>query len=417
MGITRRGNLSVDGGRIWQSLMDLAEIGATAKGGVNRPALGELDREAREVFIRWCADAGCASRVDAMGNIFIRRPGSDPDAPPVATGSHLDTQPTGGRFDGILGVCAGLEVIRTLNDLGIETEAPIEVCVWTNEEGSRFPPAMMGSGVFAGVLGQDETYRRADRDGTTVGEALEAIGFKGELPPGHQEFGAFLELHIEQGPVLEAEGKDIGIVTNVQGTRWYDIRITGAEAHAGTTPMDMRRDALRAAGGLIGGIYAIAERRSPHGRATVGEFRAHPGSRNTVPGEVELTVDMRHPDAATLKAMHRELGEAVAAAADGTGMAVDLGTVWVCDPVTFDAACVAAVREGAEAHGYSSREIVSGAGHDAVNISRVAPAAMVFIPCEGGVSHNEAESILPADAEKGVNVLLHAMLALAGPAK
>jgi N-carbamoyl-L-amino-acid hydrolase len=403
------GNLRIDGSRLWASLEEMARIGATEKGGVCRLALTDLDRESRDLFVRWCEEAGCTTRVDPMGNIFARRPGRDDERSPVGTGSHLDTQPTGGRFDGVYGVLAGLEVIRTLNDHGIETEAPVEVVVWTNEEGARFPPAMVGSGVFAGEFTLDYGHSRTDHDGLTLGAELERIGYKGDAPLG-SPFGAFFEAHIEQGPILEAERMSVGVVTGVQGIRWYDVVLTGMECHAGPTPMDHRRDALHAAGRLLERIYALALDNPPHGRATVGEFRIMPGSRNTVPGRVELTVDLRHPDAAVLDAMHQGLGEACTAVAEASGVSVELDAIWYSPPVAFDPGCVDAVRKGAELHGYSHMDAVSGAGHDAVYVSRLAPTAMVFIPCEDGISHNEIENAEPEHVEAGANVLLHAML-------
>jgi N-carbamoyl-L-amino-acid hydrolase len=384
---TRLRNLSVNGERLWQSLMEMARIGATEKGGVCRLALTDLDRQARELFVRWCEEAGCAVRVDAMGNVFARREGEDPSLAPVGTGSHLDTQPTGGRFDGIYGVMAGLEIVRTLNDHDIRTRAPVEVVVWTNEEGSRFPPAMLGSGVFCGEFDLEYGHSRADHDGVTVGEALQRIGYLGDAPVG-SPFTAFFETHIEQGPILEAAGRTIGVVTGVQGIRWYDVGLTGAECHAGPTPMDRRRDALAAA--------------------------ALPGSRNTVPGRVELTVDLRHPDAEALESMGRDLAAACAALAAERGLELTCEQVWYSPPVAFDPGCVEAVRAGAEALGYSHQDAVSGAGHDAVYVSRVAPTAMVFIPCEDGISHNEVENIVPEHATAGAHVLLHAMLERAG---
>ncbi len=402
-------NLTVDGERLWRSLEEMARIGATEKGGVCRLALTDLDRESRDLFVRWCEEAGCSVRVDPMGNVFARRPGRDPELPPVATGSHLDTQPTGGRFDGVYGVLAGLEVIRTLNDHAVETEAPVEVVVWTNEEGSRFAPAMVGSGVFAGAFDLEYGHSRADHDGKTLGGELERIGYKGDAPLG-SAFGAFFETHIEQGPILEAAGRTIGVVTGVQGIRWYDVTLTGAECHAGPTPMERRRDALAAAGTLLPRIYDLAHHNAPHGRATVGEFRIHPGSRNTVPGRVELTVDLRHPDADVLERMHVDLGTACQAVASDTGVDVDLDAIWYSPPVVFDAACVEAVRRGAKTLDYPHMDAISGAGHDAVYVSRVAPTAMVFIPCEEGISHNESENATREDVTAGANVLLHAML-------
>lgn len=405
---TRR-NLRIDGARLWASLEEMARIGATEKGGVCRLALTDLDRESRDLFVRWCEQAGCSVRVDPMGNIFARRPGRDPELPPVATGSHLDTQPTGGRFDGVYGVLAGLEVIRTLNDHGVETDAPVEVVVWTNEEGARFAPAMVGSGVFAGAFDLEYGHSRTDHDGHTLGGELERIGYRGDAPLGGP-FRAFFETHIEQGPLLEAARRTIGVVTGVQGVRWYDVTLTGAECHAGPTPMERRRDALAAAGVLLGRIYALAHDHPPHGRATVGEFRIHPGSRNTVPGRVELTVDLRHPDAAVLDTMDAGLAAACEAVAGETAVAVEYRCIWYSPPVAFDPECVEAVRRGAALLDYSHMDAVSGAGHDAVYVSRVAPTAMVFIPCEDGISHNEVENATPGDVEAGANVLLHAML-------
>jgi len=406
-------NLRVDGARLWASLMEMAKIGATEKGGVCRLALTDLDREARDLFVRWCERAGCTVRVDPMGNVFARRAGRDDSRPAIGTGSHLDTQPTGGKFDGIYGVLAGLEVIRTLNDHGVETDAPVEVVVWTNEEGARFAPAMVGSGVFAGAFDLEYGHSRTDLEGCSLGAELERIGYRGDAPLGGA-FGAFFEVHIEQGPILEAAGRTIGVVTGVQGIRWYDLRIAGAECHAGPTPMERRRDALAAAADLLPEIYAVANARAPHGRATVGEFRVHPGSRNTVPGRVEATVDLRHPDAGELERMHEALAAAVRDTVARRGVDAEIEQVWYSPPVVFDPACVEAVRRGAEVVGATHMDAVSGAGHDSVYVSRVAPTGMVFIPCEDGISHNETENAAPGDVETGANVLLHALLERAG---
>lgn len=402
-------NLKIDGERLWASLMEMARIGATPKGGVCRLALSDLDRESRDLFVRWCEEAGCRVRVDPMGNIFARREGRDASRAPIATGSHLDTQPTGGRFDGVLGVLAGLEVIRTLNDHAVQTDAPMELIVWTDEEGARFAPAMVGSGVYAGVFDLAYGHSRQDLDGKRLGDELARIGYDGDAPMG-EPFGAFFETHIEQGPILEAAGHSVGVVSGAQGTRWYDVVLSGAECHAGPTPMDRRRDALAAAGKLLARIYALAHDHPPHGRATVGEFRTYPGSRNTVPGRVELSVDLRHPDARVLQAMHEGLRAACEAVASETRVQVSLDLIWDSPPVAFDAGCVAAVRRSAELLGYSHMDVVSGAGHDAVYISRITPTAMVFIPCEDGISHNEIENATPEHVEAGANVLLHAML-------
>jgi beta-ureidopropionase / N-carbamoyl-L-amino-acid hydrolase len=406
--------LQVNGERLWQSLMTMAEIGATAKGGVNRQTLTDDDKRGRDLLRRWCEDAGLAVTVDQMGSMFGHRRGRDADRPPVVLGSHLDSQPTGGKFDGALGVLAALEVIRTLNDRGVETEAPLEVVNWTNEEGVRFPPAMIASGVFAGVFDLDYGLSRTDHAGRTIGAELQRIGYAGKQKVGHRPLGALLELHIEQGPILEAEGRRIGVVTGGQGTRWYDCEVIGAESHAGPTPMEARRDALRASAALLGEVYQIAHDQAPNGRATVGELRAWPGSRNTVPGRVAFTIDMRHPDGAVMDAMDHALRAAFERAQGrATGLEFHLHEIWYAPPVTFDPACVDAVRQAAAKLGLSAREIVSGAGHDAVYMARVVPTAMIFVPCKDGISHNEAEYASPQACEDGANVLLHAALARA----
>lgn len=409
-------NIQINPDRLWQSLMQMAEIGATPKGGVCRLTLTELEKQSRDLFRRWCEDAGCTVSVDQMGNIFARRPGRNPALPPVATGSHLDTQPTGGRFDGVLGVLAGLEVIRTLNDRDIRTDAPIEVTAWTNEEGARFAPAMCGSGVFAGAFSQEYACAQKDQDGITLGEALERIGYRGDKPVGNHPFTAFFELHIEQGPILEAAGKTIGVVGGVQGIRWYDVRVTGAECHAGPSPMEVRRDALAGAAEMLARIYDIARHRAPAARTTVGEFRVFPGSRNTVPGRVEFSVDMRNPDPQVMEQMHEELGALVSEIADKRKLEATLEEIWYSKPVAFDRDCVEAVRKGAELLDYDAMDIVSGAGHDAVYISRLAPTGMIFVPCKDGISHNEVEDATSEHCAAGCNVLLHAMLERAGSA-
>jgi N-carbamoyl-L-amino-acid hydrolase len=402
--------LRVNEQRLWESLMEMAEIGATEKGGVCRLALSEVDSRGRALLARWCQEEGCTVTVDQVGNLYARRPGRREDLAAVGTGSHLDTQPTGGKFDGAYGVLAGLEVIRTLNDSGVDTQAPVELVMWTNEEGARFAPAMLGSGVFAGVFGVEEAWSRRDRDGTTVGEALDAIGYRGEETPGDRAYGAFFEVHIEQGPILEVEQKTIGIVTGVQGTRWYDVTLLGEEAHAGPTPMERRRDALAGVAELLPRIYGLALDRRPHGRVTVTGLRTTPDSRNTVPGSCHCAVDLRHPNLEELAAMDAGLKAAVVEVAQGRGLHHSVVDIWCSAPVAFDSDCVAAVRRGAERMGYPAIEIVSGAGHDSVYVSRVAPTAMIFIPCEGGISHNETENATPQDVAAGANVLLHAVL-------
>jgi len=404
-------NLTVNGERLWASLMELAKIGATPKGGVCRLAASDLDGEGRRLFIGWCEAAGCTVRIDRIGNIFARRPGRDPSLPAVMTGSHLDTQPTGGKFDGAYGVMAGLEVVRSLNDLGYETEAPIEIVAWTNEEGSRFSPAMVGSGVFAGVFDLSEGLARPDNvTGVTLGAELERIGFAGPEAVGGRPVAAYFEAHIEQGPILEAAGKPIGVVTGAQGQRWYEITVTGQEAHAGPTPMPRRRDALVGAARMIDAVNRIGHAHAPYACATVGFVQVSPNSRNTIPGRVFFTVDFRHPYDPVLTEMDGELRQACEAAASAIGLEAEVKEFWYFPPTPFDATLIAAVRNAAAAQGYTHQDILSGAGHDAVYMARVAPSAMVFVPCIDGISHNEIEDAKPADLTAGCNVLLNAVL-------
>ena len=413
--------LSIDGARLWATLMDLARIGATDKGGVCRLTLTDLDRQARDRFVRWARELDCELRVDRIGNIFARRPGTDPARRAVATGSHLDTQPTGGRFDGNYGVLAGLEVLRTLKQADIRTRAPLEVCVWTNEEGSRFVPVMMGSGVYAGAFPLELALSATDRDGHSVASALEAIGYAGSAPAavadGAPTFDAYFEAHIEQGPILEAEDVVIGAVTGALGQRWYDLTVIGQEAHAGPTPMNLRRDALLVASRLVCKVNEIARSEAPHGRGTVGSLTVHPDSRNVIPGRVTLSVDFRHPDDAGLLRMDAALRAAAQAecTADG-GIEVGVEQVVYFPPAAFDPVLLDSIRTGAREIGIEPLDIVSGAGHDAVYAARIAPTAMIFIPCKDGISHNEIEDALPEHVTAGANVLLHAMLARAGRA-
>jgi N-carbamoyl-L-amino-acid hydrolase len=404
-------NLRVHGDRLWSTLTETAAFGATPKGGLKRLALSAEDAQVRRWFVAACAAAGCAVSVDDLGDIFARRAGSDPGLAPIAIGSHLDTQPTGGRFDGVLGVLAGLEIIRTLNDAGIVTRHPIEIIDWTNEEGARFAPAMLASGVFAGAFDAAYARSRTDRDGVSFEAALEAIGFGGPEPAGAHPLAAFFELHIEQGPVLEDAGIEIGVVTGVQGIRWLDVEVSGLACHAGTTPMALRRDALQGAVRLAAAADAVGRSDPGVSLSTIGVFEAFPGSRNTVPEAIRMSVDLRHPRAADLDRMEADLRGAAAAIGAELGVAIDITPVWSSAPVAFAPACVDAVRRATGRLGYSAMDIVSGAGHDSVYLSRVAPTGMVFIPCEDGVSHNEAENITPAQAEAGANVLLHAVLA------
>jgi N-carbamoyl-L-amino-acid hydrolase len=406
------GGLRINADRLWDSLMQLARIGATPKGGVCRLTLTEVDRQGRDAFIGWAKGAGLAVRVDGIGNIFARRDGSDADAAPVVIGSHLDSQPSGGKFDGAYGVMAGLEVVRTLNDAGAKTRAPVEVAAWTNEEGSRFVPTMMGSGVFVGVYALDYALAQKDVDGVSVKTALEAIGFSGNARA--HRVGAYFEAHIEQGPVLEATGTTIGVVQGALGQRWFDVLIAGQDSHAGPTPMETRKDALLAASRLVLEVNRIGTTFPDYARGTVGSMLVKPNSRNVVPGEVRMTVDLRNAKDATLSAMVDELKSRAAVIAGECRVAIELEEVVYFPPSEFAPGLVASVRAAAKDLGYSHRDIVSGAAHDAVYLARVAPTAMVFVPCEGGISHNEIESAKPEDIAAGCNVLLQAVLARAG---
>jgi N-carbamoyl-L-amino-acid hydrolase len=409
-------NNKINGQRLWDSLMEMGKIGGTPKGGVCRLALTDLDKEGRDLFVGWCKEAGCTVRIDTMGNIFARRAGKDNSLPPVVMGSHLDTQPTGGKFDGIYGVLSGLEVIRSLNDHNMETLAPIEASVWTNEEGSRFPPAMVASGVFAGVFELEYGLSRADLDGKTMGDELARIGYAGEVECGNRQFKAFFEAHIEQGPILENEKKTIGIVTDAQGQRWYEVTLTGQESHAGPTPMLIRKDALVGAAKIIDQVNRIGLSNQPSACATVGLLQVFPNSRNVIPGEVFFTIDFRHPNDQILAEMDQELREFSQRIAEEQGLEMKFEQIWHSPPVPFNKNCVDSVRKAAETSGYSHQDIISGAGHDACYISRVAPTAMVFVPCENGISHNEAENADPADLAAGCDVLFQAVVEQANDA-
>ena len=407
-------NLAINGPRLWDALMEMAEIGATPKGGCNRQALTGLDKQGRDLFAGWCKAAGCSVSVDAIGNMFARREGTDPKLPPVMFGSHLDTQPTGGKFDGVLGVLAALEVVRSLNDLNIQTRHPIEIVNWTNEEGSRFAPSMTASGVFAGAFTLDFARAITDFDGKSMGEELDRIGYAGDQPVGGRPVHAFFELHIEQGPVLEEDGTDIGIVTAAQGQRWYEINITGQDSHAGSTPMERRKDALLGAARLIDGVNRIGRMMMPEGRATCGVITVTPASRNVIPGSAFLTAEFRHPDESSLEMMNRSLANLTVDVSRELGLTIDVKQITKFPAQAFDEGCLQAVRNAAKIHGLSYHDIVSGAGHDAVYMARVCPAAMIFVPCVGGISHNEAEDCKPQWVTNGANVLLHAVLEKAG---
>ena len=411
--------LRINGQRLWDSLMALAQIGATPKGGVCRLTLTDLDKQGRDLVSRWAREAGMTVTIDKIGNGFMRRPGRDNSLPPVMTGSHIDTQPTGGKFDGNYGVLAGIEVVRSLNEAGIQTEAPIEVAWWTNEEGSRFVPVMMGSGVFAKAFTLAHAYAATDTEGKTVQGELERIGYIGTQEPGDHPIACYFETHIEQGPVLEDHDKTIGVVTGVLGIRWYDCVVTGMEAHAGPTPMALRKDALQVATHLMQEVVACAHRHPQadgqnHGRGTVGMVQVHPNSRNVIPGRVKFSIDLRNASDALCEAMDADIRAVAAKLSTESGLPIEITPVSAYPAQVFHPDCVNAVARAAEQLGYSHMPAVSGAGHDAVYMARLAPAGMIFIPCKDGISHNEIEDAQPAHITAGCNVLLHAMLARAG---
>ena len=402
-------NLVIDAERLWGDLMKTAEIGGTPKGGIRRLTLTQEDRQVRDWFRDQCEALGCTVTVDEIGNMFALRPGRRIDLAPIAMGSHLDTQPTGGKFDGILGVLAGLECLRTLHDVGFETNAPLLLVNWTDEEGSRFAPAMLGSGVHAGVFDRAYADSRLDAENVSFASAIDAIGYRGEVTAGTQPIGAMFELHIEQGPILEAEGYTIGAVSGVQGMRWYDVELVGRESHAGSTPMAMRRDALTAAADLIAFVDRAARAR-PDAVGTIGTISAFPSSRNVIPGKVALSLDLRHPDEVELAALEAEIEAELARIGATHRVAGTMTRIWDSPPVHFDEGCIASVKHAATACGYKTRAIVSGAGHDAAYIARIAPTTMIFVPCAGGLSHHEEEDASKGDCAAGAQVLLQAVL-------
>jgi N-carbamoyl-L-amino-acid hydrolase len=409
-------NLHVNSDRLWKSLMDMAKIGATDKGGVCRLALTDLDKEARDLFVKWCKEAGCTIKIDKLGNVFARRAGKDNTLAPVVTGSHIDSQPTGGKFDGVYGVLAGLEVIRSLNDAKIETLRPIEASIWTNEEGSRFAPAMVASGVFGGAFELEYGLSRPDLDGKTMGEELARIGYAGSEPVGGRPIHAFFEAHIEQGPILEHDKKQIGIVQGGLGQRWMEVTMIGVESHAGPTPMRIRKDAMVGASSVITAVNKIGNSYQ-HACATVGLVQCSPNSRNTIPGKVFFTIDLRHNEDEILSKMANEAKDACEKAAKENGLKLEYKEIWYLPPTHFNRDCVKAVENAANELGLTSMPIISGAGHDSFYINRVAPAAMVFIPCEGGISHNEIENAKQEDIAAGCSVLLLAMVERANAVK
>ena len=402
-------NLNIDAGRLWDSLMKTAEIGGTPDGGIARLTLSDDDRRVRDWLAGECAALGMSLTVDEVGNMFATRPGRRADLAAIAMGSHLDTQPTGGKFDGVLGVLAGLEVIRTLDAAGFQTEAPLMLVNWTNEEGSRFSPAMLGSGIWAGVYDRAYGDARADAGGELFGACLERIGYRGQARAGSVRFGAMFELHIEQGPILEAEEVQIGVVQGVQGMRWFELVLTGTAAHTGSTPMGMRQNALLGMARVIEGIDRIAKSH-PDAVGTIGYLGISPNSHNVIPGEVRATIDLRDPSDATLDVMEAAVAALVREVAAGIGLEYRLEQISRTAPVIFDPGCIASVRAGARAAGFSTRDIISGAGHDAAHTATVVPTTMIFVPCAGGLSHNPAESTLPAECAAGATVLLEAVL-------
>jgi N-carbamoyl-L-amino-acid hydrolase len=401
--------IAVNGTRLWDRLMEMAQIGATEKGGVCRVALSDEDKIGRDLFVAWCEEANCKVSVDEMGNIFARREGLQPDAAPVMAGSHLDSQPTGGKYDGVYGVLAALEVVDTLNDLDIKTDAPVEIVSWTNEEGARFPPGLLGSGVWSGEFELEYGLSRTDQSGLTIGQELKRIGYAGDVPAKARPFKAAFEIHIEQGPILEREKKTVGIVTGVQGARWYRLTIEGKEAHAGSTPMGVRKDPVKAALDMFKKIYALADA-TPNLVVTFGHIQTPPNSINTVPGNLITSLDMRHPDEATLEAMHSSVSNIIAETSSQSSLPIDVEEIWHTTPIKFNEGCIESVRKAAEISNTSAMEIVSGAGHDAVYLSDLSPTSMIFIPCEDGLSHNELEEASRDDVIAGCNVLFHAVL-------
>jgi len=403
-------NLRINGDRLWDSIHEMAKIGPGIAGGSNRQTLTDEDGEGRRLFQSWCEDAGCTMGVDQMGTMFMRREGTDPDALPVYVGSHLDTQPTGGRYDGVLGVLAGLEIVRTLNDLNIRTRHPIVVTNWTNEEGARYAPPMLASGVFAGVHKQDWAYGIEDAEGKKFGDELERIGWRGDEEVGTRKMKAFFELHIEQGPILEIEGVDIGVVTHGQGLSWTQLTILGKDSHTGSTPMPMRKNAGLGMARILDLVDEIAWSHKPDAVGAAGHIEVYPNSRNVIPGKVVFTVDFRSPNLAVIQDMEQRLAAGAKTICDDMGLSMEIEKTGGFDPVEFDEACVQAIRNAAERLGYTHRNLISGAGHDACWVNRVAPTAMVMCPCAGGLSHNEGEDISKEWSTAGAEVLFHAVV-------
>jgi len=411
--MSKTDGIRINGTRLWDSLMTMAKIGATEAGGCNRQALTDDDKDGRNLFKQWAEDAGCTVTVDAMGNMFARRAGTDPSAAAVIAGSHLDTQPTGGKFDGVYGVLAGLEVVRTLEDNDVVTQHPVDIVVWTNEEGARFSPAMIGSGVFAGAFDLEYGHSRESKEGETIAEELARIGYDGSRECKSYPIKAAFEVHIEQGPILENNENTIGIVTGVQGMKWLDVTFEGDPVHAGPTPMSMRRDPMRGISAMMQAAYAMIVSIDDDARLTFGDIKALPGARNTVPETVTIAVDIRHPNEATLGEIERRLVSIIEEHSAANNVLATLREEWYSPALEFDQNCIAAVEAATNELGMPAQRIVSGAGHDSVYVARVAPTSMIFVPCEGGISHNEAENADADDLEAGCNVLLGALLNMA----
>jgi N-carbamoyl-L-amino-acid hydrolase len=405
--------LRVNGERLWATLMQMAEIGPGIEGGCNRQALTDDDKRGRDQFVAWTKELGCSISIDEVGNIFARRAGRDANTAPVLVGSHLDTQRTGGKFDGVYGVLAGIELLRTLNEQGIATHRPIDLAVWTNEEGCRFAPAMLGSGVVSGVYSKTDAYSQTDKSGLTFEAELKRIGYCGDRPAAPTELSAAFELHIEQGPVLERNGKTIGVVTGIQGAVWLDVTVKGASAHAGTTPMPMRRDPWPAATNIIQQSLKLTQDYAPNGLCTIGTIQASPGARNTVPTTLRFSIDLRNPDAATLEEMTAKVKALAEKACADHGLELTFEQIWKMEPTPFASELIDIVDRAAETLGLSRQKIFSGAGHDALHVAQFAPTTMIFIPSINGLSHNEAEHSTPEDITAGANVLLHAVLEVA----
>jgi N-carbamoyl-L-amino-acid hydrolase len=407
-------DLKINEERLWRSLTEMGKIGATPLGGVCRLALSDDERRGRDLFVEWCKDAGLTVTVDEIGNIFGRREGTDASATAVLVGSHLDTQPKGGRFDGAYGVLAALELVRTLNDAGTKTVRPIEIVSWTNEEGARFTPSLLGSAVFAREITLEKAYALKDSEGVSVEEALQGCGYKGSAAPTKETVDSYFEVHIEQGPILERNGTTIGVVTGGQAVRWLDINITGFASHAGTTPMEVRKDAFFAGADMAMALELIVKDFAPKGLATIGDLKVSNPSRNTIAGQLYFSVDIRHPEPGEIDVMETAIRNEFESIARARAVEVQINR-FLSIPVTrFDDACQTLVERAAIHLGYSHEPITSGAGHDAINLSRVVPSTMVFIPCVDGLSHNESEDALQTDVTAGANVLLHSVLGRAG---